>query len=154
MQRGGSGSGKLSFNSTGKMKEIATVGLISKPKIARAVEIVCGLLQWLEAHGIRYRCDEQTAQYASCKDFYPRKNLPDGCDLIIVLGGDGTLLSAARVVAGKHIPLFAVNLGNLGFLTAIPNSSGFSMANTRSSAERWPTANFGGVANRSQAIAP
>ncbi len=111
--------GKLSFSSTGKMKEIATVGIISKPNIARAVEIVCGLLQWLEAHGIRYRCDEQTAQYASCTKFYTRRNLPDGCDLIIVLGGDGTLLSAARVVAGKNIPLFAVNLGNLGFLTAI-----------------------------------
>ena len=41
-------SGKLSFNSTGKMREIATVGIISKPKIARAVEIVCGLLQWLK----------------------------------------------------------------------------------------------------------
>jgi NAD+ kinase len=101
------------------MKEIATVGIISKPNIARAVEIVCGLLQWLEAHGIRYRCDEQTAQYASCTKFYTRPNLPDGCDLIIVLGGDGSLLSAARVVAGKNIPLFAVNLGNLGFLTAI-----------------------------------
>jgi NAD+ kinase len=111
--------GKLSFNSTGKMREIATVGIISKPKIARAVEIVCGLLQWLKSHGIQYRCDEQTAQYASCTKFYTRQNLPDGCDLIIVLGGDGTLLSAARVVAGKNIPLFAVNLGNLGFLTAI-----------------------------------
>jgi NAD+ kinase len=101
------------------MREIATVGIISKPKIARAVEIVCGLLQWLEARGIRYRCDEQTAQYASLSESYPRQHLPDGCDLIIVLGGDGTLLSAARVAAGKNIPLFAVNLGNLGFLTAI-----------------------------------
>lgn len=119
MQRGGSGSGKLSFNSTGKMKEIATVGIISKPKIARAVEIVCGLLEWLDAHGIRYRCDEQTAEYATLKDWYPRQCLPDSTDLIIVLGGDGTLLSAARAVAGKDIPLFAVNLGNLGFLTAI-----------------------------------
>jgi NAD+ kinase len=101
------------------MREIATVGIISKPKIARAVEIVCGLLQWLDARGIRYRCDEQTAQYASLAESYPRQELPDGTDLIIVLGGDGTLLSAARVVAGKNIPLFAVNLGNLGFLTAI-----------------------------------
>lgn len=101
------------------MKEIATVGIISKPKIARALEIVCGLLQWLEERGIRYRCDEQTAQYASLRESYPRERLADHSDLIIVLGGDGTLLSAARVVAGKDIPLFAVNLGNLGFLTAI-----------------------------------
>src|SRR3954464_3330234 len=101
------------------MKEIATVGIISKPKIARAVEIVCGLLQWLDARGIRYRCDEETAQYGSLDEWYPRQCLPDSTELIIVLGGDGTLLSAARVIAGKNIPLFAVNLGNLGFLTAI-----------------------------------
>ena len=67
-------------------------------------------------------------------EFFSRQDLPDGYDLIIVLGGDGTLLSAARVVAGKNIPLFAVNLGNLGFLTAIkwrsftPNLNAFSTA--------------------------
>lgn len=101
------------------MNQITTVGIISKPKIAQAAEIVSGLLQWLEARGIQYRCDEQTAQYAGMDEFYSREQLPNGTDLIIVLGGDGTLLSAARVVAGRDIPLFAVNLGHLGFLTSI-----------------------------------
>lgn len=101
------------------MRDHAVVGIISKPKIAQAPDIVCGLLKWLEERNIGYRCDEQTAQYANLKEFFPREELPDGVDLVIVLGGDGTLLSAARVVAGRDIPLFAVNLGHLGFLTSI-----------------------------------
>jgi NAD+ kinase len=101
------------------MQQIATVGIISKPKLEQATDIVCGLLEWLDERGIRYRCDEQTAQYADLTEHYPREELPEGTDLVIVLGGDGTLLSAARVVAGRDIPLFAVNLGRLGFLTSI-----------------------------------
>jgi NAD+ kinase len=101
------------------MHKISTIGIISKPKIAHASDIVCNLLTWLSQRGIEYRCDEQTAEYAGLPTFYPREELPDGVDLIMVLGGDGTLLSAARVVAGRDVPLFAVNLGHLGFLTAI-----------------------------------
>src|SRR5438067_3504194 len=101
------------------MQQIKTVGIISKPKIAHAVDIVCGLLEWLEERGIGYRCDEQTAEYADLTEHYSREQLPEETDLVVVLGGDGTLLSAARVVAGRDIPLFAVNLGRLGFLTSI-----------------------------------
>ena len=101
------------------MQQIRTVGIISKPKMARAAEIVCGLLSWLEKNGIAYRCDAQTAEYGGITVSFSREQLPDDTDLVIVLGGDGTLLSAARMVAGRDIPLFAVNLGHLGFLTAI-----------------------------------
>ncbi len=101
------------------MRQIETVGIISKPKMARAAEIVCGLIQWLEERNIGYRCDHQTAEYAGIEDYFTREEVPEGSDLIVVLGGDGTLLSAARVVGGRDIPLFAVNLGHLGFLTAI-----------------------------------
>jgi NAD+ kinase len=101
------------------MRLIKRVGIISKPNIAHAAGIVCSLVAWLDKRGIVYRCDEQTAQYANIEHFLPREKLPDGIDLMIVLGGDGTLLSAARVVDGRDIPLFAVNLGHLGFLTSI-----------------------------------
>lgn len=107
------------------MQEIATVGIISKPNMAQAAHIVCGLLKWLEQRGIQYRCDEQTATYANLEHFCSREELPLGVDLVIVLGGDGTLLAAARHVAGRDIPLFAVNLGHLGFLTAIPSDELF-----------------------------
>lgn len=101
------------------MQQIQTVGIISKPKIAEAGKIVPGLLSWLTERQISVRCDRQTAEYAGVSESFPREELPDQADLIIVLGGDGTLLSAARVVAGRDIPVFAVNLGHLGFLTAI-----------------------------------
>jgi NAD+ kinase len=78
-----------------------------------------GLLKWFDERGVAFRCDEQTARYAGISEFYERELVPDGTQLVIVLGGDGTLLSAARAIGGRDIPLFAVNLGGLGFLTAI-----------------------------------
>ncbi len=101
------------------MRQINTVGIISKPKIASGSEVISGLLAWLEERGIQYRCDAQTAAYGQVNAYFSREDLPEGADLVIVLGGDGTLLSAARWIGGRDIPLFAVNLGHLGFLTSI-----------------------------------
>jgi len=61
---------------------------------------------------------KNTGDYAGAAGL-PRAEVPEGCELIIVLGGDGTLLSAARSIGRREIPLFPVNLGGLGFLTAI-----------------------------------
>jgi len=101
------------------MQPINTVGIVSKPGIPRAADLVPPLFEYLRGHGVTVRCDHQTALYLNLKDGLERDQVPDGCQLVIVLGGDGTLLSAARAVAGRDIPLFAVNLGNLGFLTSI-----------------------------------
>lgn len=101
------------------MPESKRVGIISKPGAERAQTLVPALLDWLSAKGIGVRCDEQTAQYAEKVAGIPRDAVPEGTELVIVLGGDGTLLSAARAVGERDIPLFAVNLGGLGFLTAI-----------------------------------
>jgi NAD+ kinase len=101
------------------MPDIKTVGVFSKPGVPAAAELVPKLFDWLEARGIKIRCDEETAAYSSRCEPHPREEVPEGCDLVIVLGGDGTLLSAARAVSGREIPIFPVNLGGLGFLTAI-----------------------------------
>jgi NAD+ kinase len=77
------------------------------------------LMEWLERRGLRLRYDQPTGDYAGRTDAIPREQVPIGTDLVIVLGGDGTLLSAARAIGRSEVPLFPVNLGGLGFLTAI-----------------------------------
>lgn len=101
------------------MAAIRTVGIISKPKVPEAGGIVPELAGWLRARGIRALCDEVTAEYAGEGRGLPREQVAQGCDLLVVLGGDGTLLAAARLLRGREIPVFPVNLGGLGFLTAI-----------------------------------
>jgi NAD+ kinase len=100
------------------MPIIRTVGIISKPGVDEAGTIVPKLIQWLHDRNIIIRLDEATGFYAGVAGL-PREITPDTCDLVMVLGGDGTLLSAARAIGKRGIPLFPVNLGGLGFLTAI-----------------------------------
>jgi NAD+ kinase len=101
------------------MPTIKTVGIFSKPGAAAAVDLVPNLIAYLEARSIVVRYDEETAAYARRPHGLQRTEVAKECDLVIVLGGDGTLLSAARAMDGLEVPLFAVNLGGLGFLTAI-----------------------------------
>jgi NAD+ kinase len=100
------------------MPIIKTAGVISKPNSKAAEEILPGLLKWLDEHHIAARLDEQAAFYIGATGI-PREQVPEGCDTMIVLGGDGTLLSAARAIGRREITLFPVNVGGLGFLTAI-----------------------------------
>lgn len=101
------------------MGTVKTVCIFSKPNIPEAMRIVPELVHWLEERGVVVRADEMTAGYANRSQWFDRQALVDGAQLAIVLGGDGTLLAAARAVGALEIPIFAVNLGGLGFLTAI-----------------------------------
>ena len=74
------------------------------------------MMDWLEKRRIPYKYDIETASAMGIDDGLAREELGGHVDLVIVLGGDGTLLAAARAVAGRNIPLLAVNLGGLGFL--------------------------------------
>ncbi len=101
------------------MATVKTVGIFSKPNSPQAQKLVPELLAWLDARTIDTRLDNETAHYAGMLVGLDRIHVAEGCDLGVVLGGDGTLLSAARAVGNRAIPLLAVNLGGLGFLTAI-----------------------------------
>lgn len=94
-------------------------GIIAKHTDPRAGKIVTDLVQWLTEHGRRAVLDRETAQAAGRTDGIVRAKLPSECDFLIVIGGDGTLLSAARVVGLSGKPILGVNLGSLGFMTAI-----------------------------------
>ena len=87
-----------------------------------------GLLRWLGEHGYAVVTDPETARYCPGEEIVPRTEMGSReLDLLVVLGGDGTLLSAARATAAIDVPLLGVNLGSLGFLTEVPPQSMYAM---------------------------
>lgn len=95
------------------------VGIIAKPHRPEARTVLQELLPWLEARRVEAVLDEDTAGLAGTPDGQRKAELPKLVDLLLVLGGDGTLLSVARLVGARNVPILGVNLGGLGFLTEV-----------------------------------
>jgi NAD+ kinase len=99
-----------------------TVGLIGKFATPSSSEPVCAVAALLEKRGIEVMIDNSCEALTNTCSMYAchsRDDLARLCDLVIVVGGDGTLLNAARSLAGRGVPLLGINLGRLGFLTDI-----------------------------------
>ncbi|MEJ2367611.1 MAG: NAD(+)/NADH kinase [Acidobacteriota bacterium] len=101
-----------------------TVGIVVKPQPQTAVPVLSSLVSWLDENKLDYRIDPIGTQLLqrSGNGAVERSEMPELCDVIVVLGGDGTLLSAARHLHRREIPIIGVNLGRLGFLTEIPTA--------------------------------
>lgn len=97
-----------------------TIAIVSKPQKPELQGILRDLLGWIEQHGMKPVLDHTSACYLEQKGL-AREYLPgEHPDLVVVLGGDGTLLSVARAFAQTSTPILSVNLGSLGFLTEVP----------------------------------
>ena len=99
---------------------IRSVGIVSKPIKDVVCSIVPPLMEWLRERNIAVFTDTETQGCIGPPGAgVPRQALAGKIDLLIVLGGDGTLLSAVRALAGHRVPILPVNLGGLGFLTSV-----------------------------------
>ncbi|PYX96662.1 MAG: NAD(+) kinase [Acidobacteria bacterium] len=98
-----------------------SAAVISKPSKPELKQLVSGVVDWLERHGYQVVLDPVSSSHVSGSKCASREQLHNyKLDFAVVLGGDGTLLAAARALAHANVPLLAVNLGSLGFLTEVP----------------------------------
>ena len=96
------------------------VGIVSKPNKPEVAQVLPGLTDWLRRHDYEFVVDPETSAHLSAETVSREEMAARKLNFVIVLGGDGTLLSAARAVAKAGIPVMGVNLGALGFLTEVP----------------------------------
>jgi len=98
---------------------VKTVGVLGKKRLQALVARVEEFAEWLGVRGVRCLVEEEMAELSRGLEGCPAPEIPSRVDLLVVMGGDGTFLSAARLLAGSNVPLLGVNAGGLGFLTEI-----------------------------------
>ncbi len=100
-------------------KMVKKTGIISKPRKKDAGPILADLVKWLKDRDIEPLMDQETAGLIDSDSSHKRPDIAALSDIVIVLGGDGTLISVARLIGSKGTPILGVNLGSLGFLTEV-----------------------------------
>src|SRR5579884_681581 len=100
------------------MRRIESVGLVVKSGDQRALKLARQLCHWIRSQGLTALVESQFAGQLEAQP-HDIRTLAARADLIVVLGGDGTLLGVARLIGERETPILGVNLGGLGFLTEI-----------------------------------
>ena len=102
---------------------IRRAGLVARPNLAAARPTLIELASWLDARDVTPVFETNTAALAGLdgRETAPADDLARTVDLVVALGGDGTLLAAANRIAaaGVDIPIVGINFGSLGFLTEV-----------------------------------
>lgn len=101
------------------MQQIQNVAIFAKVHDPRCLGVARELIHWLEERGCTPMPDEQLTRQLGFRDVLTIGEIREQAELVVVLGGDGTLISVARLFSGKEVPILGVNLGSLGFLTEI-----------------------------------
>jgi len=104
------------------------IGIICKQGRKEPQEILQELLPLIKKNGCETFVDSETASALKINGF-SREEIASRVDLVLVLGGDGTMLSVSRLVAEKGIPILGINLGSLGFITEVSRDEIFSTVN-------------------------
>lgn len=96
-----------------------TIGVVAKPSRRKALALTRKITAWLGRRGRSVLLDADSAQALGLPDGVSKRQMMDRADLVVVLGGDGTFLSVARLASRREVPILGVNLGGLGFLTDV-----------------------------------
>jgi NAD+ kinase len=99
--------------------KLEKVAIVAKLHVQEASSVVRTLVKWLGERGIETFLEASLAAKRRGSASFTLDTIPRDLSLVIVLGGDGTLLSVARAMGAKQIPILGVNLGSLGFLTDV-----------------------------------
>jgi len=105
---------------------MARVGIYAKKNHPNAAGFGREVMEWLVARGVEVLLEEDPARSLGVARDYVDNEIPERAELVVVLGGDGTLISVARHVGARMKPILGVNLGSLGFLTEITREETFA----------------------------
>jgi NAD+ kinase len=95
------------------------IGILTKPKLPNMKPALTQLVAWLREHGKVVVLDPKAAALIGRPASRHRGTIADKADMVLVLGGDGTMLNAARLVEKRSVPILGINMGGLGFLTEV-----------------------------------
>jgi NAD+ kinase len=96
-----------------------TIGILTKPKFPDVKHILKELVSWLRERHKEVVLDGKTSALIGETCTFQKPQIAALADMVLVLGGDGTMLSAARLVEERGVPILGVNMGGLGFLTEV-----------------------------------